>query len=210
MSIYTPFTYLIKFKPTGQVYYGSRTKQGCQLTDLWSSYYTSSKTVRQLVAEHGRDAFEIEIRKTFATKEQALLWEHRVLRRVDAARNPKYLNKNNGDRKFINTGENSMKGKKHTADARRRMSINSSGPKNPNWGKVFSEETRKKLSEARKGKPMDLTPEAREARIHYGEKNGMFGKKLHWYNNGKIQKQIEIHLTPPEGWDAWSSMGSRA
>jgi hypothetical protein len=93
-----------------------------------------------------------------------------------------------------------MNGKKHTEDARRRMSINSSGEKNPNWGKTFSEETRRKLSEAKKGKKLTLTEESKAARVHHGEKNGMHGKKLHWYNNGEVQRQFETHIQPPEGW----------
>lgn len=198
MSIYTPFTYVVKFKPTGQIYYGSRTKQGCQPTDLWTSYYTSSKVVRQLIDEHGKDAFEVEIRKTFSTKEQALLWEHRVLRRVDAARNPLYLNKNNGDRKFYGGGV--PKGFRHSEDARRRMSINSSGEKNPNWGKTFSEETRRKISEAAKKRKDTLEMRLIKKERIKGEKNPNFGKKFHWWNNGEVQKQIETHLLPPDGW----------
>ena len=198
MSIYTPFTYVVKFKPTGQIYYGSRTKQGCQPTDLWTSYYTSSKVVRQLIEQHGKDAFEVEIRKTFSTKEQALLWEHRVLRRVDAARNPLYLNKNNGDRKFY--GGCVPKGFRHSEDARRRMSINSSGEKNPNWGKTFSEETRRKISEAAKKRKDTLEMRLIKKERIKGEKNPNFGKKFHWWNNGEVQKQIETHLLPPDGW----------
>jgi hypothetical protein len=197
MNIYTPFTYVVKFKPTGQIYYGSRTKQGCQPTDLWNSYYTSSKLVRQLIAEHGRDAFEVEIRRTFQTKEAALLWEHRVLRRVDAAHNPRWLNKNNGDRKFF--GGRAFAGKKHTEDARRRMAINSSGPKNPNWGgKAFTEESRRKLSEARKG--FKESPEIIEAKRQrmLGENNPNYGKTFAWWNDGTRNKLVE--QCPGEGW----------
>jgi hypothetical protein len=200
MTIYTPFTYVVKFKPTGQIYYGSRTKQGCQPADLWNSYYTSSKVVHQLIAEHGRDAFEVEIRRTFATKEAALLWEHRVLRRLDAARNPQYLNRNNGDRKFINNGSGSMLGKKHTEDAKRRMAINSSGPKNPNWGgKAFTDETRRKLSESRKGK-CNMTIETRERnrKIWQSDLNPMRRKKYLWWNNGSQSKLADS--CPGEGW----------
>lgn len=198
MNIYTPYTYLITFLPTGQQYYGVRTKQGCHPTDLWNSYYTSSKTVRQLIKQHGADAFRWEVRKTFSNREDAIIWEHRLLSRIDAARNPNYLNKNNGDRKFFGGGV--PKGFRHSEDARRKMSINSSGSKNPNYGKNFSEDTRRKLSEAKKGKKLTLTESATAARTHYGKKNGMHGKKLHWYNNGEVQRQFETHITPPEGW----------
>lgn len=196
MSIYTPFTYVVKFKPTGQIYYGSRTKQGCQPTDLWTSYYTSSKVVRQLIDEHGKDAFEVEIRKTFSTKEQALLWEHRVLRRVDAARNPLYLNKNNGDRKFYGGGV--PKGFRHSEDARRRMSINSSGEKNPNWGKTFSEETRRKISESHKGKKHSIESLYKMSLAQKGQNNPNYGKKFHWWNDGIRNKLVEE--CPGEGW----------
>jgi len=197
MNIYTPFTYVVKFKPTGQIYYGSRTKQGCQPADLWNSYYTSSKLVRQLVAEHGRDAFEVEIRRTFQTKEAALLWEHRVLRRVDAARNPRWLNKNNGDRKFINSGI-TMNGKKHTEDAKRRMAINSSGPKNPNWGKNFSEETRRKISEAHKGLKHSAESRKKMSIAQARENNPNYGKTFAWWNDGTRNKLVE--QCPGEGW----------
>lgn len=101
MSIYQPFTYLVTFLPTGQRYYGVRTKKGCQPSDLWTSYFTSSKTVRQLIEQHGKDAFTFEIRRIFKDSQSAILWEHRVLSRLNAAKNMSWLNQNNGDRKFL-------------------------------------------------------------------------------------------------------------
>jgi len=198
MNIYTPYTYLITFLPTGQRYYGVRTKRGCHPTDLWNSYYTSSKEVRQLIKEHSCGAFTTEVRRTFRTREQAIAWEHRVLRRLDAARNPQYLNRNNGDRKFINNGI-TMNGRQHTEDAKRRMAINSSGPKNPNWGgKAFTDETRRKLSEARKG--FKESPEVIEAKRQrmLGENNPNYGKTFAWWNDGTHNKLVE--QCPGEGW----------
>ena len=72
-----------------------------------------------------------------------------------------------------------QKGKKRSAETRRKMSKPKSvehknnigeamkGKLGPNKGKKFSEETRKKMSEARKGK-------------------NIWTRGRHWYNNGKI------------------------
>jgi len=38
-----PYTYKLIFKPTGQYYYGVRYAKGCQPSDLWDKYFTSSK-----------------------------------------------------------------------------------------------------------------------------------------------------------------------
>lgn len=101
MNIYQPFTYLITFRPTEERYYGVRTKRGCHPKELWFSYFTSSKVIHKLIELHGKDSFTFEIRKTFTDSQSAILWEHRVLSRLNAAENPQWLNQNNGDRKFL-------------------------------------------------------------------------------------------------------------
>ena len=56
---------------------------------------------------------------------------------------------------------------KPSEETRKKMSDAKKGKKNPNYGKQFSEETKKKLSEAHKGQ-------------------NIWTKCTHWYNNGKI------------------------
>ncbi len=197
-TIYQPFTYLITFLPTGQRYYGVRTKKNCSPDELWTVYFTSSKIIKQLIAEHGVESFSFEIRKTFSTKEQAILWEHRVLRRLNAAHHLNYLNKNNGDRKLINNSGITMNGKKHTADARLRMSINSSGEKNPMYGKQRSEESRKKMSISSTGKKHTAEARAKMSKAQSGKNNANYGKKFHWWNNG-VQNSLVEHC-PGEEW----------
>ena len=75
MNIYQPFTYLIKFKPTGQVYYGVRYARKCNPSQLWTTYFTTSKIIKQLIKEYGISEFEFQIRRVFNTKESAVLWE---------------------------------------------------------------------------------------------------------------------------------------
>jgi hypothetical protein len=74
-----PFTYLIKCIPTNQFYYGVKYSKNCQPSDLWTSYFTSSKYVRSLIGKYGKDAFEFQIRKTFKSQKKAKIWESKVL-----------------------------------------------------------------------------------------------------------------------------------
>lgn len=95
-----PYTYLITFLPTGQYYYGVSHRKGCSPEHLWTKYFTSSKHIKKLLEEHGKEAFKVEVRKTFDSGDAALLWEHRFLKRVDAARNPMFINRSNGNNTF--------------------------------------------------------------------------------------------------------------
>ena len=77
-----PYTYLIRHQPTGKVYYGFRSANKVEPhNDLWKHYFTSSPGVQKLIEETGVDSFDVEIRKTFDTKEASVAWETRVLHR---------------------------------------------------------------------------------------------------------------------------------
>jgi hypothetical protein len=74
------YTYLLKWSSTGVWYYGVRYARGCDPKDLWSTYFTSSKHVKNYVEENGPPDI-IEIRKTFDDISKARRWEARVLSR---------------------------------------------------------------------------------------------------------------------------------
>ena len=183
MNNIKPYTYLIKFKPTGKYYYGSRVKNvKLGLTpeeDLMLEYTTSSKNINALIKEYGIGAFEWEIRKTFNTAEDAVLWEQKVLKRCRVLeRQDVWLNGNIAGH-ILATAESCQKisefhkgkpkteehkekirlsnlGKKRaprSEEYKAKMSIAKSGVNNPRYGVVVSEETRKNISEAKKGKP---------------------------------------------------------
>lgn len=167
---YVPFVYLLTFKPTGQFYYGSRTASGCQTSDLWTTYFTSSRIVEKLIEEHGKDTFDFEIRKTFISKTETLEWETRFLTKVDAKRNPRFLNRSNGGKNFgvvVMTQEHKDKigraqvGKIVSEETKRKQSIatrNASEQtklKRQNSHKnrpPMSEETKRKISVSSTGK----------------------------------------------------------
>lgn len=95
----TPYTYLIRFIPTGQVYYGSRTGYGCHPNELFNfnirekdRYVTSSKLVKSLLNTYGPEAFEWEVRRVFDDPKRCLDWERRVLSKFSVEDDPRFLN----------------------------------------------------------------------------------------------------------------------
>lgn len=78
MSIYIPYTYLIGWSDLKKYYYGVRYAKGCDPSDLWVDYKTSSKVVHRIAEEHG-DPDIMQIRKTFDNARDAREWEHKVL-----------------------------------------------------------------------------------------------------------------------------------
>lgn len=157
MNIYKAYTYLIKFKLTGKVYYGVRFKNiKLQLTpseDLMIIYKTSSNQIKDLIKEHGLDSFEWEIRKTFDTPAQAIAWETKVLRRCNVLiHQDRWYNANIAGHKIATpagrlTISNTHKGIPKTAEHCNNISAMLKGKKK-NY--IQSEECRRKNSEAHK------------------------------------------------------------
>ena len=91
-----PYTYLIKCIPTGEVYYGVRYANGCNPSEFWKTYFTSSVHVAKRLKLFGQDAFIFKIRKIFESKLAARTWEDKVLRRLKVTDNPLWLNRSYG------------------------------------------------------------------------------------------------------------------
>lgn len=178
MSIYIPFTYLIGWSNHYKFYYGSKYAQGCSPIDLWTTYFTSSKEVARFREEFGEPDI-IEIRKTFKNSSDCLLWEHKVLRRMKANINDRFLNKSNGGLNWNNVkGKVLVKdkdgnalfvdlndpryiskelipfnvGRKLSEEHKNLLKRKRVGHQ-PNKNKKFNEEWRKNMSKARKGVP---------------------------------------------------------
>jgi hypothetical protein len=173
-----PYTYLIKHLPTNRVYYGVRAANKVEPEqDLWRHYFTSSPKVQQLIEETGRNSFEVEIRRVFESKEQAVAWETRVLRRCRVLEDDRWINQNvagyivpteESRKKISDFHKGKAKSQEHkekirqgnigkkkppkTAEYRALMSKLKSGPNNPMYGKGCTEERARKISEANKGR----------------------------------------------------------
>jgi hypothetical protein len=174
-----PYTYLIKHRPTGQVYYGVRSANKVEPhEDLWSKYYTSSPGVQRLIEETGKDSFDVEVRRVFETKEQAVAWETKVLRRCKVLHDNRWINQNvagyiipteesnkkisdfhkgkpksEDHKKKIREGNIGKKKPPRTDDYRALMSKLKSGVNNPMYGKGCTPERAANISAAKKGKP---------------------------------------------------------
>ena len=92
--MHQPFTYLIKHKLSGKVYYGVRYAKKCSPNDLWKTYFTSSDDIRMLIESDGKDVFEFQVRKIFTDAKKAIQWEKKVLRRMKVIKRDDFINRN--------------------------------------------------------------------------------------------------------------------
>lgn len=178
---HTPYTYLIKFKPTGQAYYGVRFAKGCSPDELWQTYFTSSKVVKSLIEAHGKDAFDYEIRKTFDTADAAREWETQVLQRMKVVNDDNWLNKTN------NKSIEAKSGKDHPNYQRNFSSEHRKNLSKSAKGKSKSEEHRKKLSTVNKGKKLSDKTKIKISQSGKGRKHSLETKqKISEKHLGKI------------------------
>ena len=96
------------------------------------------------------------------TYDECLLWESLVVTERELE-NSKCLNKCLG-------GMSGSTGYKHTDEAKKRISESQVGELNPNYGKPMSEETKRKLSEAKTGKKQALETKLKRAKSLTGLK----------------------------------------
>ena len=183
-----PYTYLVKFKPTGKVYYGSRCQNFTKFNrtpaeDFWNHYTTSSENINNLIDEHGKDAFEYEIRRTFESVEDMANWETRVLTRSRVLeRQDRWMNGNVAGYKIVTEagakvisathkdkpktekhkknlsasqkGKSKINSKNKTPEYRALMSKLKAGANNPMFGKGCSEERAANISAAKKAQQL--------------------------------------------------------
>lgn len=178
------YTYLIKCTINNKFYYGVR--WGNKLPpsqDLWIKYFTSSKIVKKLIQDYGKESFIFEIRKTFKTKTEAISWEETVLRRLKVLKNSNvWLNKciSKAIRYDIHpkTGKplstetrnkisKSNLGKsKFTNDQKILMSLNRKGPLHWNHGNTWSNEVKQKNSNSNKNNWLELKKDPKAMQLH--------------------------------------------
>jgi hypothetical protein len=76
----------------------------------------------------------------------------------------------------LTNGGDGVSGFKHSEETKRKQSEAHKGEKSPNYGKTFSEETRKKLSDAQKGRTHSEETKIKMSEVHKGENHYLYGK----------------------------------
>lgn len=202
---YSPYCYLIGWKQQNKFYYGVRTakknktlyESGCHPDDLWSLYFTSSKIVANFKKKYGEPDI-IEVRRVFKTAAEAIKWETKVLQRMHAVKNKKWLNIKDLPAKTFTPEtllkmSHSQKGRKHSEETKekirkwnigRKMAPISAAHKkairDANIGSKRSDETKAKISEALTGLTKSESHRAALSKSKTGKKNLklMTGKNL--------------------------------
>ena len=199
-----PFTYLLKHIPTNKYYYGVRYKKGCHPKDLWTKYFTSSKKVKGLIKRYGKKSFIFEIRKTFKTQQQALNWEHKVLKKMKVIHRNDFLNQTDNKcfdpiliSKYMKTKigiKNSFYGKKHSKETIKKLRLINLGKNNPMYGKSLTEEVKQKMRLSKLGKNNPMYGKRGKLSTFYGRKHTkktiqkMRLARLAYYKNIKQNK----------------------
>lgn len=166
--------------------FGKKTKQ--KESD-WATYKTSSKYVKEAIAKYGLEYFTFEIVQLFDTRagvvsaEVELQWAARVLHAVDDSGERIYINQAIGNIKFIAKEQLSeehkakvslaLKGIKRSEETKIKISEARKGKPNPHKGNAHSEETKAKMSQARKGKAMSEEHKKKISEALKGNKNSV-------------------------------------
>lgn len=156
----------------------------------WQEYYGSSKSLKADIELLGKEHFLREIIGWIKDKSTLEQIEIRVLKGLDAAKNPLFYNKHIPGEKFDQTGISPSE------ETRQKISKANKGQNNSNYGKRHSPEIRKKISEAVSGEKnigygKRQSPEhiAKRVAKMTGENNPNYGK----HPSEETRRKIAIH-----------------
>ena len=146
-----PYVYLIGWTKLNRFYYGARWASSCDPSDLWTTYFTSSKHVAKFRKEHGEPDL-VQVRKVFDSADKCKAYEMKVLQRLGVLTKDKWLNKNiNG--KFLPHGPQTPE---HVAKRIRKglaTKLSKGTLHVASWSKETHPHVGKKLSELLTGVP---------------------------------------------------------
>lgn len=216
-----PYTYYLYHIPTGFKYYGVKFGKRANPNLFWvpGGYYSSSTKVKELIDQYGVESFKGSVRKIFNSAEDAIKYEYRFLRKINAVRKEDWLNQAAVSDKFYCIP--SSEARQITSDRmKERMKIfkptveSNLKRSKTLTGRIITDETRKKMSEVQKNRSIeDETIRREKIRQHaLGRHQPEKVKKelsnivsnTRWVNNGTIQKKVhkdELATYISDGWN---------
>jgi hypothetical protein len=203
MSDRTPYTYFVLHIPTGKKYYGSKYGKGANPNTFWKEggYFTSSMKVKKLIEEYGTNSFKAEVRKIFNTPDEALEYEYKFLKKVNALVKEEWLNENLGGKKFRNVGPASEKA---LASQRKKKQSPEGNAKRSKTltGRIISDETKQKRLDVHYSRPIQKEEERRDKirkhatgrghNVNTKSKLSKIVSRTRWINNGINQKKVDM------------------
>lgn len=177
--------------PDGKVYIGCTSED---MDTRWSKGYCHNSDLRSDIKNFGKDNFKREILASDLTEGDAYSMEQELIHKYRAINSDSIYNISNGGKgnpgyHHTHTEEAKRKiredslGRHHTEETKKKLSDTRKGDRNPMYGKHPSEETRRKLSESRKGRK----------HIHHNVKRnrtGTYRKRVMCVETGKIYESV--------------------
>ena len=199
-----PYTYLIGWTNQQKYYYGVRYSKTCHPDNLFKTYFTSSKYVKEFIKQYGIPDL-IQIRKTFINKDDAILWESKVLTRMNVVKDDRWLNHTNNKaivcnrtpetvekfKKKMKGRSSPFKGKKHSAEAKKLIGLKNK-EKLTGRSRIFSQEWKDNIGKSSKGR-IRLQPQSEKDKRKILAKEQNFSVICVgriWINNGIINKRV--------------------
>lgn len=91
------YVYYVEHTDSGQKYIGAKYGKDADPALFWTTYFTSSSSVKFLVERDGPGSFRTSIRRCFECRDACLRYETQLLKRLKAAQRSDFLNKHNND-----------------------------------------------------------------------------------------------------------------
>ena len=180
-----PYFYIIKHKLSNKYYAGCKINASADSSNLMTEagYKTTSKVIKDLIEKDGLVAFEILKIKHFKTSEETLLYESRFLMKVNAAENPRFFNKHNGGKNFVNKG--SYRLTEATKNKMRKPKSEETIRKMKEALKKRNKESWKKMVETRRKKGLPwVSDEQRQQRKEFN--------KRYWNEKTKEEQRLRM------------------
>jgi hypothetical protein len=192
------YCYLIGWTKFQKYYYGARWSKNSSPSDLWKTYFTSSKSVKKFVEDNGNPDL-IQIRKIFTDRLKVQKWEKKVLKKLKVVTNNKWLNKAVGGEVYTDSEtlkKRWLDGKYKNRKRHPNMNYLTSLALKKKWSKEkhhcagtkLTEEHKKNISKGIKTSKSYLLAKENNLFSRPGNLNGMYGKK----HNEETLKKIKI------------------